>query len=115
MWDVKSFKKPLFTATDLPSLNPETNLVFSPDDQFVVTGTAGSKAGILAGGSEESKARDLEKQGVTGGRLVFLEREGLRVAKAITISDASVVKVLWHARINQVCLPPSVMVPLSPD
>jgi hypothetical protein len=102
VWNVKAFKKPIATATDLPSLNPETNLVFSPDDQFVVTGTAGSKAGILAGGSEEALAREMAEKGITGGKLVVLNRADLTVAHKIDVSDASVVKVLWHPRINQV-------------
>jgi len=102
VWDVKALKKPVAIATDLPSLNPEANLVFSPDDQFVVTGTAGSKAGILAGGSEEAMAREMAEKGITGGKLVVLNREGLTVAHKVDISDASVVKVLWHPKINQV-------------
>lgn len=102
VWDVKAFKKPIAVATDLPSLNPETNLVFSPDDQLIVTGTAGSKAGILAGGSEEALAKGLAEKGITGGKLVVLNREGLTVAHKIDVSEASVVKVLWHPRINQV-------------
>lgn len=102
VWDVKALKKPIAVAADLPSLNPEANLVFSPDDQFVVTGTAGSKAGILAGGSEEALAREMAEKGITGGKLVLLNREGLTVAHKVDVSEASVVKVLWHARINQV-------------
>lgn len=75
VWDVKAFKKPLYTATDLPSLNPETNIIFSPDGRYLLTGTAGAHAGVLVGTAEEEKAR--EAVGAGGGKVVVLRREGL--------------------------------------
>ncbi|KPV73768.1 uncharacterized protein RHOBADRAFT_45725, partial [Rhodotorula graminis WP1] len=68
LWNPKALKKPLSTATSLPSLNGETNACFSPDGQYVLTGTAGNRAGVLAG----------------------------------DISPFSVVRVLWHPKINQI-------------
>lgn len=63
----------------------ETNLIFSPDDQTLLTGTAVKK------GSEEF------------GEIVCLSREGLEVERRIPVAKgASVVKVLWHSKINQV-------------
>ncbi|KAL8292109.1 hypothetical protein RQP46_001575 [Phenoliferia psychrophenolica] len=102
LWDARAMKKPLFTATNLPSLNPEANLVFSPDEKYVLTGTAGSHAGVLAGAAEEEKAKELEKNGGVGGKVVVMKREGLEVVREMNISPFSVVKVLWHPSINQI-------------
>lgn len=125
MWDTKSFRKPLHTATDLPSLNGETNVVFSPNGEYIITGTAGSHAGVLAGQAEEEKARELAAGGVQkGGQVLVLRASDLgivrRLGKSITergtfsrrdrtdaffsaeISPFSVVKVLWNERINQI-------------
>lgn len=123
VWDARSFKKPLFTASSLPSLNPESNIVFSPDEKYILTGTAGSHAGVLAGAAEEEKAKELERDGGVGGKVVVLKREGLEVVRSLStssmfrlvmvrladfvnpptdVSPFSVVKVLWHPTINQV-------------
>ncbi|GAA5901838.1 hypothetical protein JCM8208_003601 [Rhodotorula glutinis] len=109
LWNPKALKKPLFTATSLPSLNSETNACFSPDGQYVLTGTAGARAGVLAGGGEEERARELEKEKERGGegkermgRVVVFRTEGLDRVREISISPFSVVRVLWHPKINQI-------------
>lgn len=76
VWDTKSFKKPLFTATDLPSLNPETNLIFSPDEKYILTGTSGAMAGILAGANKEIPIGE-------GGKVVVLKVDGLEVVRKL--------------------------------
>ncbi|BGP33973.1 hypothetical protein JCM10296v2_005788 [Rhodotorula toruloides] len=103
LWNPKALKKPLAVATSLPSLNSETNAVFSPDSRYVLTGTAGSHAGVLAGGVEEERAKELEKEGGVGaGRVMVFATDGLQLVRAIDISPFSVVRVLWHPRINQI-------------
>lgn len=77
-------RRPLFTATDLPNLYPETNIVFSPDERTVMTGVGATK------------------DGSQGGAIVVLNREGLSSNRRIDIGKGSVVKVAWHSRINQV-------------
>lgn len=100
LWDTKAFKKPLFVASGLPSLNAETNVIFSPDEKYILTGTAGSHAGVLAGQAEEEKAKEFA--GGEGGKVVVLRRDGLGVVRTLDISPFSVVKVLWHPKINQI-------------
>ncbi|CDR49463.1 RHTO0S27e00210g1_1 [Rhodotorula toruloides] len=103
LWNPKALKKPLAVATSLPSLNSETNAVFSPDSRYVLTGTAGARAGVLAGGVEEERAKELEKEGGMGaGRVMVFATDGLQLVRAIDISPFSVVRVLWHPRINQI-------------
>ncbi|GAA5944878.1 hypothetical protein JCM3775_003545 [Rhodotorula graminis] len=107
LWNPKALKKPLSTATSLPSLNGETNACFSPDGQYVLTGTAGNRAGVLAGGggADEERARELEREmgGEVGmGKVVVFRTEGMEKVREINISPFSVVRVLWHPKINQI-------------
>ena len=96
-WDTRKFKKPVASIGGLPNLNAESNIIFSPDDRFVITGTAASKAAIIPG------RPDLDERGPAGkGRIVVLERDTLRTVRSIAVSEGSVVRVAWHPRINQV-------------
>lgn len=82
VWDLRNFKKPVSIRSDLPTLYPNTNAVFSPDEKTIITGSgARSKGGR--------------------GQLMFLDRDGLDVVKALEV-DATPVKVFWHSKINQV-------------
>lgn len=89
VWDTKSLKKPLFVAENLPSQNPETNLIFSPDEKFLLTGTAGAQAGVLAGSADEERAREAKASGKEGGKVVILRRDGLEVVRSLSASSSS--------------------------
>ncbi|GAA5848088.1 hypothetical protein JCM3766R1_006402 [Sporobolomyces carnicolor] len=107
LWNPKSLKKPLSVLDSLPSLNSETSLAFSPDGKYLLTGTAGSKAGVLPGNAEEAKAAELERElGQRMGEVVVIavdaDKGELEIKDRIEISEFSVVKVLWHERINQI-------------
>lgn len=78
-------KTPLFTALSLPSLNPETNVVFSPDEKYLITGTAGAHAGVLVGTAEEQRAR--EAKGAESGKAVVMKSEGLDVVRSLSEFD----------------------------
>ena len=84
MWDLRAFKKPLATHSNLATLYPTTNAIFSPDDKYVLTG-----AGATSKGGK--------------GRLMFLEKDTLEPVKELVV-DTTPVKVLWHSKINQVRL-----------
>lgn len=86
VWDTRSFKAPLFTASNLPNLYPETNVIFSPDDRHILTGV-----GKRSGGEKKS------------GEMVVLSKEGLEVERRVDVGEGSVIRVAWHSRINQVC------------
>lgn len=85
VWDSRNLRKALHVSpTPLKVLYPETNAIFSPDEKYIVTGCAAS-----------SKS--------TRGKLSFLKREGLEEFKSIDCAEGeSVVKVVWHSKINQV-------------
>ncbi|KAK3549848.1 hypothetical protein QTP86_015286, partial [Hemibagrus guttatus] len=82
-WDIRNFKKPLNVATGLCSYFPMTDCCFSPDDKLLVTGT--------------SVKRD---QG--NGKLVFFDRESFKKVYEIEVASASVVRCLWHPKLNQI-------------
>ena len=82
VWDLRAFKKPLATHSNLATLYPTTNAIFSPDDKFVLPG-----AGATSKGGK--------------GRLMFLEKNTLEPVKELVV-DTTPVKVLWHSKINQV-------------
>ncbi|XP_065512582.1 WD repeat-containing protein 70 [Caloenas nicobarica] len=83
MWDIRQFKTPLKSAERLPSFFPMTDCCFSPDDKILVTGTSVKKGG----GS---------------GKLFFFYRETFEKLYEIEVTDASVVRCLWHPKLNQI-------------
>ncbi|TSM28185.1 WD repeat-containing protein 70 [Bagarius yarrelli] len=82
-WDIRNFRKPLNVATGLCSYFPMTDCCFSPDDKLLVTGT--------------SVKRD---QG--SGKLVFFDRQSFEKVYEIEVTSASVVRCLWHPKLNQI-------------
>ncbi|PVG01931.1 transcription factor [Serendipita vermifera] len=84
-WDIRSFKKPLYTAGGLTNLYPGMNAIWSPDEKYVVVGSGTPPKGGKA----------------AGGKLSFLKREGLTVADEIEMTSC-IVKILWHSKINQI-------------
>uniref|UniRef100_A0AAY4CGD6 WD repeat-containing protein 70 n=1 Tax=Denticeps clupeoides TaxID=299321 RepID=A0AAY4CGD6_9TELE len=82
-WDIRNFKKPLNVATGLTNFFPMTDCCFSPDDKLLVTGT--------------SARRD---EG--SGKLVFFDRQTLQVVYEVEVASASVVRCLWHPKLNQI-------------
>lgn len=82
LWDIRNFKQPLKVKTDLPNFFPVTDCLFSPDDKLVVTGVSVKK--------NEGK-----------GKLFFLDRESLEIQTELEVSDTSVVRCIWHPRLNQ--------------
>lgn len=82
IWDLRAFKKPLAARMDTPTLYPNTNAVFSPDDKYVITGaSATAKSGR--------------------GKLLFLQKNDLEVVKMLEVG-ATPVRVFWHSKINQI-------------
>lgn len=69
------------TRTDVTTLYPTTNAVFSPDEKYIVTGSGAAVKGAK-------------------GKLLFLRRENLEVARELDM-DSTPVKVVWHPKINQ--------------
>ncbi|OZJ05475.1 hypothetical protein BZG36_01609 [Bifiguratus adelaidae] len=83
VWDIRNLRNPQAEKTGLMTLNPEANVIFSPDERLIVTGTAA-------------------KKGEGFGQLVMMERNTLETVRSINVTKSSVVRVLWHAKINQI-------------
>ncbi|CAI5968688.1 unnamed protein product [Closterium sp. NIES-64] len=84
VWDVRKFKQPVRAYADLPNHYQQTNVAWSPDERLFFTGTSAEKGG-------------------RGGQLHFYSKESLDLVRVTGVSpDQSVVRVLWHARLNQI-------------
>ncbi|ORZ14236.1 WD40-repeat-containing domain protein [Absidia repens] len=83
VWDIRHPKKPVNVQYNLDIVNPEANVIFSPDERLILTGTACPK-------------------GQGHGKLVMMDRHTLEIKRTMHIGQSSVVKVLWHPRINQI-------------
>lgn len=80
-------KSPLKVFGDLPNHYAQTNAAFSPDEQLIFTGTS------------------IEKDSTSGSLLCFFDRKKLELFSRVGISPSlSVVRCLWHPRINQVLI-----------
>ncbi|CAG8766452.1 1414_t:CDS:10, partial [Gigaspora rosea] len=64
VWDVRNFKSAVAQAKELPSFNAETNVIFSPDERMIITGTA-------------------TKKGEGYGKLVMMDRESLEIVRTM--------------------------------
>ncbi|XP_062334484.1 WD repeat-containing protein 70 [Osmerus eperlanus] len=82
-WDIRSFKKPLNVATGLATVFSMTDCCFSPDDKLLVTGTS-------------------VKKDEGNGKLVFFDRTSFQKVYEIEVTNASVVRCLWHPKLNQI-------------
>jgi len=88
VWEFRKLSKPIAEFTDLPNKYPEADVAWSPDQKVFVAGTSVIPA----------------KNGSEGevGKLVFFNASTLTEIKTVSVSDASVVSLLWHPKINQI-------------
>ncbi|XP_020780816.1 WD repeat-containing protein 70 [Boleophthalmus pectinirostris] len=82
-WDMRNFKKPLNVANGLTNYFSMTDCCFSPDDKLLVTGTS-------------------VKKDEGNGKLVFFDRNTFEKVYQIDVTNASVVRCLWHPKLNQI-------------
>lgn len=83
LWDLRNFKNPLFTASNIFSRYDSTDCMFSPDDSMVITG--------------ESLAK-----GQSAGRCLFYDTKTFDLVHTIEVTDSHVIKTLWHPKLNQI-------------
>lgn len=82
LWDIRSFKQPLHTWTNLYSRYDTTDCCFSPDDRLLVTGESLNK------GEKEA-------------HLHFYNAQTFEEVKKIAVTDSHIIKTLWHPKLNQ--------------
>ncbi|KAF9434981.1 hypothetical protein BGZ76_007103 [Entomortierella beljakovae] len=83
IWDVRNLKHPLAIAEDMSSLNSEVNVIYSPNERLIVTGTGVRK-----------------NEGY--GKIVMMNSDTLEIVRTVSVTQSSVVKVLWHDKLNQI-------------
>lgn len=83
MWDIRNFRKPVNGVSGLTNYFSMTDCCFSPDDKLLVTGTS-------------------VKKDEGNGKLVFFDRISFQRVYEIDVTNASVVRCLWHPKLNQI-------------
>ncbi|XP_053195712.1 WD repeat-containing protein 70 [Scomber japonicus] len=83
LWDIRNFRKPVNVATGLTNYFSMTDCCFSPDDKLLVTGTS-------------------VKKDEGNGKLVFFDRTSFQRVYEIEVTNASVIRCLWHPKLNQI-------------
>eukprot|EP00761_Pharyngomonas_kirbyi_P002355 gb/GECH01002359.1/.p1 GENE.gb/GECH01002359.1/~~gb/GECH01002359.1/.p1 ORF type:complete len:510 (+),score=102.97 gb/GECH01002359.1/:1-1530(+) len=83
VWDIRKFKQPVTTFSDLDTIYENTDCLFSPDGKYMVTGTSAPKG-----------------QGT--GLLVFYQKRTLEKVGQIGVCSGSVNRILWHSKLNQI-------------
>lgn len=92
LWDIRKFREPLSSFGDLHNRFSMTDICFSPDDRFLLTGTSTRK---------KSEAGD---DPTNVGSVYFFNRNDLSKPEGcVEVSDsASVIRTMWHTKLNQI-------------
>ncbi|XP_019859155.1 PREDICTED: WD repeat-containing protein 70-like [Amphimedon queenslandica] len=83
VWDIRKFRDPVSTVTDLFNHYSVTDCSFNPDETIIITGTSA------------------QKQKDKTGELLFFDRS-LNQLHKLTTPDSSVIRTLWHPKLNQI-------------
>lgn len=83
LWDLRAFKNPLFTASNIFSRYDSTDCMFSPDDSMIITG--------------ESLPKNQQ-----AGRCLFYSTKTFDLVHEIEVTNSHVIKTLWHPKLNQI-------------
>ncbi|KAJ3178211.1 hypothetical protein HDU87_003763 [Geranomyces variabilis] len=83
LWDMRKLKTPVAVVSDLVNFFEETEVIFSPDDRHILTGTS-------------------VKKDMGAGKLCVFNSDLLAPVTQIEAARSSVVRVQWNARINQI-------------
>jgi len=84
LFDIRNFKKPVIQIDNMPNRYESTNLIFSPDEKYVLSGLS------------------LEK-GESIGKFGIYDSSSLELVKEVDVAvNASCTRLFWHSRINQI-------------
>lgn len=86
VWDKRKIKDAVQVYSELFNNYEFTDAIFSPDDRYIVTGVSKDK--------QDSNSK---------GSILFIDKQTLAVAKEVPM-DTSVVRVVWHAALDQLFL-----------
>ena len=84
LFDIRNFKQHVATAKNFTSYYEETNIIYSPDEKYILTGLS------------------VKRDSTDGGRLMFLNRDTLKIERDVPVGTGSVIRTIWNPRINQI-------------
>lgn len=83
LWDIRKFRDPVHTADNLFSRYASTDCMFSPKDDFLITGVS------LDRGEKE-------------GKLIFFDVKTFQRIEELSVIESHVIKTQWHPRLQQI-------------
>lgn len=86
LWDLRSFKQPLHIFDNLYARYDTTNSCFSPDDGIIV--------------ASESLPKSYSPENMS--QLHFYNAKTFELVQKIAVTEAHVIKTLWHPKLNQI-------------
>lgn len=89
VWDMRNLRKPVAVQEHLENFYPETNIIFSPDDKHILTGLSQKPVPMA------------EKP---PGQIACFSKTTLEEERRVSVGEQSIIRLEWHARINQVAV-----------
>lgn len=86
---MRNLRKPLAVQDNLDNYYPETNIIFSPDDKHILTGLS---------------QRPVSMPEKPAGQVVCFSKATLEEERRISVGEQSIIRILWHPRINQLAV-----------
>eukprot|EP01102_Stenamoeba_stenopodia_P001673 TRINITY_DN11511_c0_g1_i1.p1 TRINITY_DN11511_c0_g1~~TRINITY_DN11511_c0_g1_i1.p1 ORF type:complete len:452 (+),score=122.38 TRINITY_DN11511_c0_g1_i1:193-1356(+) len=99
VWDLRNFRKPLHTVENLLNNYHQTETIFSPDNNLILTAVSAPK---IKKDKQDNKNDAETTQPPSKGLVVFYERSTMNKVCQIAVSQGSAVSLLWHPKINQI-------------
>jgi WD40 repeat protein len=87
LWDIRKFNKCLSSYENIPNHFSMTNISFSPNDKFVITGV-----------SKLMNSSDNDAH----GKLIIFDRNDLSKPLNEILFNDSVIRTSWHPKLNQI-------------
>lgn len=85
LWDIRKFTAPIARVDGLCNYFEETNISYSPNDNLIITGTS------------------VKKNDPNSGKIAVFNSSTLEMVKQVPLKGStSVIRVIWHERINQI-------------
>lgn len=98
LWDLRSLKRPVAVQENVPCSSEHCDVVFSPNNEHVVTGTAAIPRQAKATATPDDPADLLSEW----GQLAVFSGKDLAQELVHPVDRSSVTRLCWQPRINQV-------------
>ncbi|WFD42118.1 hypothetical protein MPSI1_000756 [Malassezia psittaci] len=98
VWDLRQLKSPLASRENVPIGSEHSDIVFSPNGQQVITGTAAVPAAARLTSTPDALDDLLSEW----GQIAVFSRDDLSLKHVHPVGKSSVTRLLWQPRINQI-------------